>query len=190
VISINSNYCPIDNFWLLINSTDPSNQLDWLAKTLQNSENIGEKVHILGHINPSACLGSWAENYYRIINRYESTITGQFFGHTHNDEFEVFYDLQNSTRAVGVAFISASSTTFSFRNPGYRILEFDGLYNESSWQLLDHRNFYMNLTETNLLKKPAWREEYTAKVIFFISTYFHICKIRFITVSILRLHLI
>jgi sphingomyelin phosphodiesterase len=155
----------MENFWLFVNSTDPLGQLAWLANTLQNSESIGERVHLLGHINPSKCLGSWAENYYRIINRYESTITAQFFGHTHNDEFEVFYDLEDPKRAVGVAYVSASTTAFSFRNPGYRIFDFDGSYAESSWQLLDHRNVYMNLAEANAGdKQPIWRDEYSAKV--------------------------
>ncbi len=43
------------------------------------------KVHIIGHIEPTECLSSWSENYYRIVNRYESTIVGQMFGHTHNE---------------------------------------------------------------------------------------------------------
>lgn len=47
-----------------------------------------------GHIPPghSDCLKVWSRNYYAIISRYESIITAQFFGHTHFDEFEVFYD--------------------------------------------------------------------------------------------------
>jgi sphingomyelin phosphodiesterase len=45
---MNTNYCPKENFWLLINATDPLNQLDWLAKTLQESEDKNEKVHIIG----------------------------------------------------------------------------------------------------------------------------------------------
>ena len=32
--------------------------------------------------------------------RFESTITGQFFGHTHKDEFEIFFDDTNKTRAT------------------------------------------------------------------------------------------
>ena len=47
LISLNTNYCPRENFWLLLNSTDPLNQLDWLAKTLQNSEDNKEKVKYL-----------------------------------------------------------------------------------------------------------------------------------------------
>lgn len=50
--------------------------------------------------------------------RYESTITGQFFGHTHYDEFQVFYDEETMTRAVGVAYIAPSVTTYINLNPG------------------------------------------------------------------------
>lgn len=34
----------------------------------------------------------WSRNYYQIVERYEGTIKAQFFGHTHADEFAVFYD--------------------------------------------------------------------------------------------------
>ena len=36
----------------------------------------------------------------KYLFRYESTIVGQFFGHTHNDEFEIFYDEEDSSRAI------------------------------------------------------------------------------------------
>ena len=52
------------------------------------------------------------------ISRYESTITGQFFGHTHVDEFQMFYDEETMTRPVGVAFIAPSVTTYVNLNPG------------------------------------------------------------------------
>ena len=32
--------------------------------------------------------------------RYESTIVGQFFGHSHSDGLEVFYDEKNTSRPV------------------------------------------------------------------------------------------
>lgn len=50
--------------------------------------------------------------------RYESTITGQFFGHTHLDEFEMFYDEATMTRPLGVAFIAPSVTSYIALNPG------------------------------------------------------------------------
>lgn len=44
VVSLNMNFCARENFWLLVNSTDPANQLQWLVHTLQASEDKGEKV--------------------------------------------------------------------------------------------------------------------------------------------------
>ncbi|XP_068188085.1 sphingomyelin phosphodiesterase [Antennarius striatus] len=149
VVSLNMNYCARENFWLMVNSTDPANQLQWLIHILQASEDKGEKVHIIGHIPPGLCLGSWSWNYYHIVNRYESTITGQFFGHTHFDEFEMFYDELTMTRPLGVAFIAPSVTTFVNLNPGYRVYYVDGDYKGSSRQVLDHETYILNLTEAN-----------------------------------------
>ena len=58
--------------WLLLNSTDPAQELQWLIYELQSAELKGEKVHILGHIPPghSDCLKVWSHNYYRIVNRF------------------------------------------------------------------------------------------------------------------------
>jgi hypothetical protein len=67
-----------------------------------------------------------------IFVRYESTITGQFFGHTHFDHFEVFYDLATLKRPTNVAYISPSVTPFSNLNMGYRIFTVDGNYTGSS----------------------------------------------------------
>ena len=88
------NYCNNQNWWLLLNSTDPADELTWLINELQSSELIGERVLIIGHIPPGSndCLQVWSSNYYRIVNRYESTIAAQFFGHTHQDEFQLFYE--------------------------------------------------------------------------------------------------
>ncbi|KAM9332450.1 sphingomyelin phosphodiesterase isoform 2-T2 [Pholidichthys leucotaenia] len=126
VVSLNMNFCARENFWLMVNSTDPADQLQWLVRVLQASEDKGEKVHIIGHIPPGLCLGSWSWNYYHIINRYESTITGQFFGHTHLDEFQMFYDEETMTRPLGVAFIAPSVTTFVNLNPDLSQLDDEG----------------------------------------------------------------
>jgi sphingomyelin phosphodiesterase len=163
LISLNMNYCAELNFWLFINTTDPLGQLEWLANVLQYSENNQEKAHIIGHINPAGCLYSWSQNYYRIVNRYENVIAAQFFGHTHTDEIELFYDFNDQTRATNIAYITPSVTTFSTLNPGYRIYTVDGFYNGSSWRVLDHETYITNITKTNLDNKPTWQLEYKAK---------------------------
>lgn len=156
VVSLNMNFCAQENFWLMINSTDPANQLQWLVQVLQTSEDKGEKVHIIGHIPPGLCLGSWSWNYYHIVNRYESTIAGQFFGHTHTDEFQMFYDEETLTRPLSVAFVAPSVTTYVNLNPGYRVYIVDGNYSNSSRMVLDHETFILNLTEANHSPEVPW----------------------------------
>lgn len=156
VVSLNMNFCAQENFWLMINATDPANQLQWLVQVLQSSEDKGEKVHIIGHIPPGLCLGSWSWNYYHIVNRYESTIAGQFFGHTHTDEFQIFYDEETLSRPLSVAFVAPSVTTYVNLNPGYRVYIVDGNYSNSSRMVLDHETYILNLTEANHHPEMPW----------------------------------
>uniref|UniRef100_A0A3P8VP26 Sphingomyelin phosphodiesterase n=1 Tax=Cynoglossus semilaevis TaxID=244447 RepID=A0A3P8VP26_CYNSE len=181
LVSLNMNFCARENFWLMVNSTDPANQLQWLVHVLQASEDKGEKVHIIGHIPPGLCLGSWSWNYYHIVNRYESTITGQFFGHTHLDEFEMFYDEATMTRPLGVAFIAPSVTSYIALNPGYRVYYVDGNYQGSSRLVLDHETYILNLTTANSSPgsvpvspdpNPKWTLLYRATEAYGVSTLF------------------
>ncbi|XP_056141127.1 sphingomyelin phosphodiesterase [Lampris incognitus] len=183
VVSLNMNFCARENFWLMVNSTDPASQLQWLVQILQTSEEKGEKVHIIGHIPPGLCLSSWSWNYYHIVNRYESTISGQFFGHTHFDEFQMFYDEATMTRPLGVAFIAPSVTTYINLNPGYRVYIVDGNYQGSSRLVLDHETYILNLTEVNHMSRaqgvpsspqpdPKWTLLYRATEAFGMSTAF------------------
>lgn len=87
-----------------------------------------------------------------------------FFGHSHSDEFKILYDEQDNTRAYAISYISGSVTTYSNLNPNYRVYTVDGVYPQSSFQVLDHENIFMNLTEANLSNVPKWRKEYSAKV--------------------------
>ncbi|KAG0720016.1 Sphingomyelin phosphodiesterase [Chionoecetes opilio] len=169
IISLNMNYCNNKNWcvilWLLLNSTDPAQELQWLIYELQNAEDRGEKVHILGHIPPGHhdCLKVWSHNYYTIINRYEATITAQFFGHTHFDEFELFYDERNRHRVTNIAYIGPSVTTYYKLNPGYRIYYVEGDFTNSQRMVTDHETWVMNLEEANRIGQPRWYQLYSAQ---------------------------
>ena len=76
-------------------------------------------MHIIGHIPPGHCLKNWSWNYYKIIARYENTLAGQFFGHTHVDEFEMFHDEETLSRPLAVAFLAHGETTFITPNNDY-----------------------------------------------------------------------
>ncbi|CAH1405253.1 unnamed protein product [Nezara viridula] len=165
IISLNMNYCNNKNWWLLLNSTDPAKELQWFIYELQSAEFSGEKVHVIGHIPPghSDCLRVWSRNYYTIINRYENTITAQFFGHTHFDEFEVFYDKEDMGRAISIAYVGPSVTPYNDLNPGYRIYYVDGDHDQSTRAVVDHETWVMNLREANLYDYPIWYKEYSTR---------------------------
>ncbi|XP_075752511.1 sphingomyelin phosphodiesterase isoform X4 [Rhipicephalus microplus] len=172
IISLNMNYCNNLNWWLLLDPRDPAEQLAFLVNELQESETKGQKVHIIGHIPPGQgdCLTVWSDNYNRIIERFESTVRGQFFGHTHTDELEVFYESigeqHSAMRPYAVAYVAPSTTTFNSGNPAFRVYVVDGNYNNSTWAVLDHETYVMNLTEANAdpTREPRWHLEYAAKV--------------------------
>ncbi|XP_049780611.1 sphingomyelin phosphodiesterase isoform X2 [Schistocerca cancellata] len=165
VISLNMNYCNNKNWWLLLNSTDPAKELQWFIYELQSAEFNGEKVHVIGHIPPghSDCLKVWSRNYYKIINRYESTITAQFFGHTHFDEFELFYDTNEPGRPTSIAYIGPSVTPYYNLNPGYRIYYVDGDHPKTTRSVIDHETWVMNLKEANLYDYPIWYKLYSTR---------------------------
>lgn len=174
IISLNMNMCNNLNWWLYINTTDPAGMLQWFISELQDAEIVGDKVHVLGHIDPgsSDCLKPWSWNYYKIVNRYESTIVGQFFGHDHSDTFKMFYDEETMTRPLGVAYIPGSITTYSYLNPGFRIYEIDGNYTGASWIVQDYTNYYLNLTSANMYGNPVWQMEYNAKEAYGLTSLF------------------
>ncbi|XP_068906860.1 sphingomyelin phosphodiesterase-like [Tenebrio molitor] len=166
IISLNTNYCHTLSWWLTVNSTDPAKELEWLIYELQEAENRGEKVHIIGHIPPgsSDCMKVWSKNFNMIVQRFENTIQGQFYGHTHADEFEVFYDVEENSRPVGVAYLGPSVTTYENHNPAYRIYYVDGDHDNTTREVLDHETWTINLDEANESSEdPKWYRLYSAK---------------------------
>ncbi|XP_037946445.1 sphingomyelin phosphodiesterase isoform X2 [Teleopsis dalmanni] len=165
IISLNMNYCNNKNWWLLLNSTDPATELQWFIYELQSAEFSNEKVHVIGHIPPghSDCLKVWSRNFYKIISRYESTIMAQFYGHTHYDEFEMFYDPHDLSHSTNIGYIGPSVSPYYDLNPGYRIYYVDGDHDTTTRLVIDHESWIMNLKEANLYDYPIWYKLYTAR---------------------------
>lgn len=167
VVSLNMNYCNSGNVWLLLNMTDPGRMLEWLINELQESEDNNQKVYIIGHIPPGNhnCLPGWGTQFTQIIDRYEDTVRGQFYGHTHNDAFQVFFDV-NSTRATSLAFVTPSVTSYKDINPSYRIYTADS----SSGVLVESSTYHVNLSDANLQDSPTWELEYNATSAYSLSS--------------------
>lgn len=58
-------------------------------------------------------------------------MTAQFFGHTHTDEIEIYYDTVNTSRPSAVAYVAPAASTHTFMNPGYRLYLIDGDHQET-----------------------------------------------------------
>ncbi|KAF4518614.1 hypothetical protein B566_EDAN009863 [Ephemera danica] len=175
VIGVNTMFCYSYNMWLLYDSVDPANELMWLANRLLEVETTGKKAHILAH-HPSGrpdCMHFWSSQYRRIIDRFENVIVAQFHGHTHNDQFNLYYDAMDPSRPTGVAFTAGCGTPASNRNPNYRSYKIDGDYPQSSFRVLDHETWYYNLTEANLAGpsvSPNWQLLYSFNAVYNVST--------------------
>ena len=161
VVAINTNVCNNLNFFLLLNFDDPSRHLHWIYRELHEAESQGDKVFILGHIPPGrdSCFNHWAHEYHRLIRRFNNTIVGQFFGHTHFDEFEVFYE---DSTPIGVAYLAPSLTPHEGINPAYRIYEIDGQRENSTSQIVDHQTYFYDLEATLAQNRLVSRYEYSA----------------------------
>ena len=60
-----------------------------------------------------------------MLFRFAYTITGQFNGHTHKDEFRVYYNGSDPNQAIGVAYNGASVTPISNSNPSFKYYSVD-----------------------------------------------------------------
>jgi len=182
VISVNTNYCNNFNFWLALNFNDPHKHLHWLYQELKKAEDNRESVYILGHIptGSESCTGRWAEEFNRILRRFRNTVTAQFFGHTHRDEFQIaFSDVrpgkgQKPVREpIGVTYVAPSMTPIDGVNPAYRIYTVQGDYANSSSLVFDHQTFWLDLeaakadleanVTTGYRVDVSFRPEYTAR---------------------------
>ena len=80
--------------------------------------------------------------------RFSNVITAQFYGHTHYDEFSVFYNTTSGV-PINVGYLGPSLTPHHGLNPAYRIYLTDTKREEASTAVLDHQTYYFNLTEAN-----------------------------------------
>jgi len=147
IIAINSFIYDTLNSFLWANSTDPTNQLGWLEETLRIAEKNDERVFIIGHI-PMSHVGTmkhWAYRYTVLIDRFSHIIKGQFFGHTHEDNFVIMKSKLDNQKVVGVSYDCPSLTSYGWMNPSFRMF----FANPKTYDLLDFIQFRLYLDKAN-----------------------------------------
>ncbi|XP_065583490.1 sphingomyelin phosphodiesterase-like [Artemia franciscana] len=159
--------------WLIHESRDPAHGLQFIQSELEKAEAANEKVYIISHIVPGNgdCWQIYTRELSKVVNRFEATLAGQFYGHTHKDEFKIFYDSEDSSRAINVAWIGSSLSTYGDVNPGYKVYILDGEREGSTFGMLDHEAWTMNLTEANIgPSEPHWFKLYDGRETFGLNS--------------------
>ncbi|KAL5256367.1 hypothetical protein ACHWQZ_G011559 [Mnemiopsis leidyi] len=162
IISLNTQYCDRLNFWLYLNNTDPGNMLGWLVEELSGAEERGVNVIILGHIPTGRvdCLEAFSWNYYKIIDRFEGTVVGQYMAHTHQDHFSLMYSEEPDHHPTGFQFIAPSLTTYTNLRPAIRVYTLDGDHLNSTYRPLNSETWLLDLDRANKNNETVWELEY------------------------------
>lgn len=186
IISLNTDFWYTDNIFNYWNITNPdtSGILAWLANELAACEARGQRAWIIGHVlsgyDGSNDIANPTALFYSIVVRFApTTIAGIFFGHTHEDQLQIFYDyLPNSTytangvtlrnttmvdysKPLMVAYIVPSITPLTGLNAGYRLYQVDA----STFEVTGSQTYFANVSESLSWTDPAseWRFEYDAR---------------------------
>ncbi|TGJ85788.1 hypothetical protein E0Z10_g2998 [Xylaria hypoxylon] len=167
VISLSTNLYYVHNYWLYEEpmEKDPSGQLAWLIGELDAAEKAGERVYIIGHMSLGArdAFHDVSNHLDQIVNRYEATIAGLFFGHTHFDEFEISYSnysQQTADNAVAVSYVGPSMTPTS-GHPAFRVYDIDPV----TFGVLDITTYIANMSDPAFqgAEGPVWTKYYSAR---------------------------
>ncbi|KDR09868.1 Sphingomyelin phosphodiesterase [Zootermopsis nevadensis] len=166
IIGLNNNVCTTENWWMNHNPKDQDGQLQWLADTLLQAEEDGEKVHILGHIPSDRCMRTWSREFHRIIDRFENTVTAIFNGHSHGDHFNIYYSTDEPTHAIGVAFNGGSLVPNS--NTNYKTYSVDS----TTFNVLNSESWTFDMVEANKYPyvNPNWNQLYSFQDVFGVES--------------------
>ncbi|KAG9222435.1 hypothetical protein CCMSSC00406_0002770 [Pleurotus cornucopiae] len=189
VISLNTDMCGVAdelcyrtvwsgyraNYFNYINMTDHdvSGMLRFLTDELQDAEDHGERVWIIGHV-----LSGWdgtnplipaTDLFYQIVDRFSPhVIANVFFGHTHEDQMSIFYrnnaTVMNSDTAHALAWMGPSLTPGTNMNSGFRVYEVDS----ATFEVLDAHTWRSDVStfpglDSQLALGPTYAYEYSTR---------------------------
>ncbi|KAK2461265.1 hypothetical protein APHAL10511_006792 [Amanita phalloides] len=166
IISLNNIYWYKDNFWLYDSDElqpDPNGILSFVVEQLQAAEDAGQRAWIIAHMPPGRgdVMRDQSNYFDQIVLRYRNTIAGQFYGHTHMDQFAVGYsDYTNRVAENAVSFgLIAPSLTPRHGNPAFRVYDVD----PDTYEIMDSRVYISIVTDPTFQQEPTWHLYYSAR---------------------------
>ncbi|EAU93605.2 sphingomyelin phosphodiesterase [Coprinopsis cinerea okayama7 len=161
LISINTVYWYKHNYWLYDSDTvqpDPNGVLSFVVSQLQAAEDAGQRAWLVGHIPPGGRTDVMSD---QIVQRYRHVIAGQFYGHSHQDEFMVGYSDNNrrsADTAITAALIAPAFTPRS-SNPGFKVYDID----PDTYEVMDYKVYRTDTTSPDFHIEPKWELSYSAR---------------------------
>lgn len=146
-----------------------------MIRELQRAEDHKERVWVIGHVAPyqTDCLENWSNLYHQVIQRYSPHVVAeQFFGHSHTDEFSIYYGAggdKTASNAIGTAWTGPSVAPFTNINPGFRTYRVD----TGSWNVFESVTYIADLDQAAKWDAegttPNWHVEYSAREAYGVS---------------------
>jgi sphingomyelin phosphodiesterase len=151
--------------------------LRFLTDELQEAEDAGQRVWIMGHVPAGYDGGNPVINspnlFYSIVQRYSpATIANIFFGHNHRDQFSLYYSYPpdkngaffapgafNTSTPLMTAWHSQSLTSIGGLNGGWRYYDVDA----ETFTIYDSHNFYADISVAVDDIPVQWQFLYSAR---------------------------
>ncbi|KAI5824164.1 hypothetical protein K523DRAFT_420982 [Schizophyllum commune Tattone D] len=178
IISLNTNLWYRHNYFNFINMTHPdtSGILRFLTDELQDAEDAGDRVWIMGHVGSgwdgTNALPGPTNLFYQIVDRFSPhVIANIFWAHTHEDQLSIYY-ANNATEisaetAQTVAWIGPSIVPRTRVNAGFRVYEVDS----ATFEIMDAHTWFSNVSDYHQLdpqieRGPTFQYEYSARDVY------------------------
>lgn len=118
----------------------------------------------MGHmpLGSSDAFHDQSQYFDQIIQRFDATIAAVFYGHTHQDEFQIAYTTPEAPTAAtaNMASYIAPALTPTSGNPTFRVYSVDPV----TFGILDYTVYYANLSSpTYQSAGPTWEKLYSVK---------------------------
>lgn len=126
-------------------------EMNWLSEQLNDAQRKGEKVYIAMHIPPGKDWASlptkknlWLNSFLSLSDKYQATIAGIFYGHTHMDELRLLYD-STGENMTQVAISCPGVTPIHGNNPAFKLVNF----NQKTLMPINFTTYYSNAGATS-----------------------------------------
>lgn len=164
-------------YWNDNRYTDPlvdqiaESQMQWFNDQLQMAKNQRKKVLIMSHIPPGGdpygydffWLPQYLTRYVSLVaGKYHDIVAGQFYAHTHRDDFHLqILDAANeeAEKASTKSFVimTASISPVYSNNPAFKVFTL----RTDNQALVDYDQYYLDLVIVTEFSNPVWKFDYT-----------------------------